>query len=137
MSRKSVALMALALAAFVGCGTGPRLYDGPRLPPSSVAILENARDTYLMSVDGRSLQRWSHTRDIVRVELLPGPHTFVAGPSARSGFRDVSGLAVEVSFVAEAGHVYRVSRTITGGAARPEWTLLLTDVTTGRQLLPR
>lgn len=104
------------------------------MPAPSVAILENDFSMYLESVDHQSLRRWSLTQDVIQVQLLPGQHTFVAGPAARAGF--VSSVSVEVGFLAVAGHRYRVSSHIVSGSSDPGWEPVLTDMTTGKQVYP-
>jgi hypothetical protein len=114
---------------------GPvKLYEGPDQPAASVALIENDPNMYLASVDGQSLRRWSHNRDVITVQVLPGKRTIVAGPSARAGY--VSMDAVRIEFVAEAGHRYVVSRRTTGGSAGGAWVAVFTDMTTGKELFP-
>jgi hypothetical protein len=81
----------LCLASCVHGGlnvtTGPiQLYDGSPLPAESVAIIQNDPNMFLVSVDSQSMQRWTATHDVLRVQVLPGRHVVVAQPSARGGF---------------------------------------------------
>jgi hypothetical protein len=62
--------------------------------------------------------------------MMPGPHAFVAGPSARAGV--VSSTALRVRFTALAGHRHLGARQITGGSTTGEWHLVLTDMATGQ-----
>ena len=106
-------------------------YDGPARAADSVAVLENATTMYIESVDHRSLRRYSLNEDVVWIQLLPGRHTFVAGPAERGGYSSTESL--EVSFLAQTGHRYRVSRRTSGGSGGLGWDLVLTDLTTGRE----
>ena len=48
----------------------------------------------------------------------------------------VSMDAARIEFLADAGHRYVVSRRVLGGSRSTEWTVVFTDVTTGKELLP-
>jgi hypothetical protein len=131
-----------AMIVLTGCLSGGlnlkpgpvRFYEGPEHPADSVALIENDPNMYLASVDGHSLRRWTASHDVVTVQVLPGNRTLVAGPSARSGY--VSMDAVQIQFLAEAGHRYVVSRRIIGSSAVGGWVAVFTDVTTGKELFP-
>lgn len=111
---------------------GPiKFYDGPAQSAPSLAIIENDRNMFLESIDGRDLRRWTQTRDVLSVHVLPGMHVVVAGPSIRAGV--ISNDAVRLEFIAEAGHRYVVSRRLTGGSTGGAWELVLTDLTLGAQ----
>ncbi|HTI04524.1 MAG TPA: hypothetical protein VL549_04360 [Gemmatimonadales bacterium] len=99
-----------------------------------MAIIQNDPNMFLVSVDSQSMQRWTATHDVLRVQVLPGRHVVVAQPSARGGF--VSMQAVRINFVAQAGHRYVASRQIGGGTASTTWTPVFTDVTTGKTIGP-
>jgi hypothetical protein len=139
MNARSLGVAALlpvasCLPGGVSLTPGIRLYDGPELPPSAVALIENDPNMYLASVDGRSLRRRAHSHNVLTVQVLPGKHMIVAGPSARAGFVSVD--AARIEFIAEAGHRYVVSRRIVGGSNSAKWTPVFTDVTTGKELVP-
>src|SRR5688572_9843063 len=91
---------------------GPiKLYEGPDLPITSVALIENDRNMFLESVDGRSLRRWSQTRDVLTIQVLPGKHAVVAGPSVRAGVISTDGVRLE--FGAAPGRRYTRSLRLT------------------------
>jgi hypothetical protein len=112
---------------------GPiQLYEGAPQPAESVAVIQNDRNMFLVSIDGHSLQRWARTHDVVAIQVLPGKRILVAQPSARAGF--VSMEAVRIEFLAQAGHRYVISRRIGGGTAGTTWTPVFMDTTTGREV---
>jgi hypothetical protein len=129
-----------ALLCLAGCMRGGlnltpgpiQLYEGVAQPAESVAVIENDRNMFLVSIDGQSLRRWTQSREIVAVQVLPGKRILVAQPSARAGF--VSRDAVRMEFLTQAGHRYVISRRIAGGSARGTWTPVLTDITTGKEV---
>jgi hypothetical protein len=109
-------------------------YEGPSQPAESLAVIENDPNMFLASIDSQSLRRWTQSREVLSIQVLPGKHVLVAGPSIRGGY--VSKDAARIEFLAEAGHRYVVSRRIGGGSAAGVWTPVFTDVTTGKELLP-
>ncbi len=112
---------------------GPiRLYEGATQPAESVAVIQNDPNMFLVSIDGQSLRRWTHTHDVVAIQVLPGKRILVAQPSARAGF--VSMDAVRIEFLAHAGHRYVISRRIGAGTASTTWMPVFTDMTTGREV---
>ncbi len=112
---------------------GPiKLYEGPTQPAESVAVIENDRNMFLVSIDGQSLRRWTQTHEVLAVQVLPGKRILVAQPSARAGF--VSNDAARIEFLAHAGHRYVISRRIGGGTASATWTPVFTDMTTGQEV---
>ena len=114
---------------------GPlKFYEGPDQPAESLAVIENDRNMFLVSIDSQDLRRWAQTHEVVAIAVLPGRHVLVAQPSKRAGF--VSMDAVRIDFKAEPGHRYVASRRVVGGTAAPTWTPVFTDVTTGKELGP-
>ena len=114
---------------------GPvKFYDGPEAPAESLATLENDANMFFATIDGKDLRRWQQSHDVLQVQVRPGTHVIVAGPSTRAGF--VSMDAARIEFVADAGHRYVVSRRVLGGSRSTEWTAVFTDVTAGKELLP-
>jgi hypothetical protein len=112
---------------------GPiKFYAGATQPAESVAVIQNDRNTFLVSIDGQSLRRWAQTHDVVAIQVLPGKRILVAQPSARAGF--VSMDAVRIEFLAQAGHRYVISRRIGGGTARTTWIPVFMDMTTGKEV---
>lgn len=133
---------ALAFLVLAGCMRGGlnltpgpiKLYEGQVQPPESLAIIENAGNMYLVSVDSQSLIRRAHAHDTLTVQVAPGRHVVVAQPSERAGL--VSLQAARIEFVAHAGHRYVVSRRVIGNSADRKWEAVFVDVTTGKELLP-
>jgi len=88
-----------ALLVLWGCGLGTyRMYSGPRLPKSQVALLRWDSVINVILVDGRLVPRCS------RIELFSGDHNVQVGYSS-SGFRSRHDRLIH--FTAEAGHRYK------------------------------
>ena len=97
-------------------------YDGPRLPESEVARLEEEPRTEGYDIVGHG---WTEIRMVdgqlvdvsFAVELLPGPHELIVDAAWQEPeVTDMRGAA-KVSFAAEAGHHY-VLRVQGRGLAR-------------------
>jgi hypothetical protein len=123
MKVKSI-LSILILSAILilwGCGPGTyRMYSGPRLPKSQVALLRWDSVINVILVDGRLVPRCS------RIELFPGDHSVQVGYSS-SGFRSRHDRLI--NFTAEAGHRYRIDHSIDSSSALMHWNVWIEDTT--------
>lgn len=103
-----------------GCGPGTyRMYAGPRLPKSQVALLRWDSAINVVLVDGRLVPRCS------KIELLPGDHDVQVGYSS-SGFRSRRDRLIH--FTAEAGHRYRVGHSIDSSSESMHWDAWIKDI---------
>lgn len=111
------------MIGFLMLGCGPvRMYAGPALPASSVAVLE-IENVKLFTLDGAPVDEAASKG----LEILPGEHTMRASHNL-TGYGD---QVVTYSFVAEAGHRYifgadyEIQRTLS-------WRPWVKDSATGR-----
>ncbi len=102
-----VILIILIITIFYGCGT-IQVYTGDRLPEDKVAIIkQNGTRPYYIAIkeiDGKSVDSV-----FKKFEILPGVHTLRI--KVMGSFPDFYNRKEDmdtISFVAEAGHVYRV-----------------------------
>jgi hypothetical protein len=104
-----------------GCGSGTfRMYSGPRLPKSQVALLRWDSDINVILVDGRFVPRCS------QIELFPGDHNVQVGYSS-SELRSRKDRLI--NFTAEAGHRYRVRHSIDSSSEFMHWNAWIEDIT--------
>jgi hypothetical protein len=110
-----------AILILWGCGPGAyRMYSGPRLPKSQVALLRWDSVINVILADGRLIPRCS------RMELFPGDHSVQVGYSS-SGFRSRHDRLI--NFTAEAGHTYRISHSIDSSSELMHWNVWIEDTT--------
>ena len=111
-----------------GCTT-LQTYPGPQLPPEKVAKLEGTIHYYIIAlvvsqiafVDGKFVP-WD------KAEMLPAKHEVVVYLEATSPKAGNTGKFQTFSFVAEAGHVYKVDGNWNFGNNE----IWITDRTTGQ-----
>jgi len=123
MKVKSMLCIFISLAILIlwGCGPGTyRMYSGPRLPRSQVALLRWDSVINVIVVDGRLVPRCN------RIELFPGDHHVQVGYSS-SGFRSRQDRLAH--FTAEAGHRYRISHSIDSSSEFMHWNAWIEDIT--------
>jgi len=123
MKVKSILSIFILSAIFVlwGCGSGTyRMYSGPQLPKSQVAVLGWDSTINVILVDGSLVPRCS------RIELVPGDHNVQVGYSS-SGFRSRQDRFI--NFTAEAGHRYRISHSIDSSSKLMHWSVWIKDIT--------
>lgn len=139
---KAAYLAGAALLALTACMRGGlnltpgpiQLYDGPKQPADSLALIENDPNMFIVSIDSQDLRRREHAHDVLSVNVVPGRHVLISQPSERAGFRSFA--AARIEFVAQKGHRYVISRRVTGSVPSLEWQAVFTDRTTGKELLP-
>lgn len=113
-------LILSAILMLWGCGHGTyRMYAGPRLPKSQVALLQWDSAINVVLVDGRLVPRCS------KIELFPGDHDVQVGYSS-SGFRSRHDRLIH--FTAEAGHRYRVGHSIDSSPEFMHWNVWIEDI---------
>ena len=108
-----------------GCGA-TRLYEGPALPASQVAVI-HAGGTIVRGIDGR--HRRGGVFDVDRFEVAPGAHSVVLVfevPAQSIGVKTIPARRGEghctIEFVAEAGKQYWLaSRPAGTGWTGPHW----------------
>jgi hypothetical protein len=132
LSRYTV-IAACALAV-TGCATTVmRLYDGPPRDRAEIATLAEHRGplgsaVQIVSVDGMRVDR--RAVNALALELLPGPHVLkVEYHLDAGGYRVDSMEAVEVRFVALAGHAYELRSEHGKLGSASTWTAAVADVT--------
>ena len=65
---------------------GPiQLYDGPKQPADSLALIENDPNMFIVSLDSQSLMLRQHAHEVLSVNVVSGRHVLVAQPSERAG----------------------------------------------------
>jgi len=101
-----VIVIILIITIFYGCGT-IQVYTGDRLPKNKVAIIKQngARPYYIAikEIDGKSVDSV-----FKNFEVLPGVHTLKINVMGSNPDLSRKEDIDTISFVAEAGHVYRV-----------------------------
>jgi len=108
-----------ALLILWGCGSGTyRMYSGPRLPKSQVALLEWDSVINVILIDGKLVPRCSS------IELFPGDHNVQIGYSG-SGFRSRQDRLI--NFAAEGGHRYRIRQSIVSNSGLTYWNAWVED----------
>jgi len=115
MKVKSILCISISLTILIlwGCGPGTyRMYSGPPLSGSQVALLRWDSVINVISVDGMLVPRCD------RIELFPGDHNVQVGYSS-SRFR--SSRDRLLNFRAEAGHRYRINHSIESGSEFMYW----------------
>jgi len=151
------ALLLVLLLCASGCRfMGPPMhlvaYDGPRKPPSEVAKIVGAGDSFasellaggllgnskvsILNVDGKAQRVGADSVKLLNwVEVLPGPHEITLLMRAHNagllglGASDIETSPVRLSFLAEAGHTYVVCGTYQ--LRPPETWFWIVDQTTG------
>ena len=122
MKVKSILPIFILLAILIlwGCGPGTyRMYSGPRLPKSQVALLRWDSAINVIFVDGRLVPRCN------RIEMFPGEHNVQVGYSS-SGVRSRHDRLI--NFTAEAGHRYRISHSINSSSEFMHWNAWVEDI---------
>jgi hypothetical protein len=122
MKVKSILSVFILLAILIlwGCGPGVyRMYSGPRLPKSQVALLRWDPVINVIFVDGRLVPRCN------RIEMFPGDHNVQVGYSS-SGVRSRHDRLI--NFTAEAGHRYRISHSINSSSEFMHWNAWVEDI---------
>jgi len=110
-----------AILILWGCGPGTyRMYSGPQLPKSQVALLRWDSVINVILVDGKLVPRCS------RIELSPGEHNVQVAYSS-SGFRSRHDQLI--NFTAKAGHRYRISHSIDTSSESMHWDVWIRDTT--------
>jgi hypothetical protein len=128
-----------AVAAFHGaCSSTVRLYGGPSLPETELAIFHAIEPCRVLSIDGQSVPRMEN-----RFALAPGDHWLSF--RVRRRYRDSQASTNCMAYVAmEAGHTYAVRSHLTRTtldhpgdvlfAAQVDLVVELEDTTTGRRI---
>ena len=113
--RICLALMILLIAALTGGCSNPartvRMYAGAELPKEDVALVQPVKPASIDFVDGKKLGGNDSA------EVLPGEHKLMIKLSTRFYYGAGWGGDVgyrELSFMARAGHVYRVHANFVG-----------------------
>jgi len=93
--------LVLSLLCAVGCGRTYRFYEGPKLRPHQVAVLQKVNFLWnaLESIDGKAAANAAS-----RIELLPGEHTLIL----RQGGEGAQSYTETVKQIFLAGHKYSV-----------------------------
>ena len=106
----------ILVASATGCVTAHQAYDGPARPQSDTAIHEESRGLYggPARIIGINEKRFPQSGlGSNSFSLLPGRHAVSVAYHDSSG-RSFSSGSLEVSFVAEADYVHRVSASVSG-----------------------
>lgn len=113
--RICLALLILLIVALTGGCSNPartvRMYAGAELPKEDVTLLQPVKPASIAFVDGKKLGGNDSA------EVLPGEHKLMIKLSTRfyygAGWGGDMGYT-DVSFVAQAGHVYKVHANFVG-----------------------
>jgi len=105
---RTAALIAVAGAWCLACVVPVHVYEGPLRPEAELAIVESSKNTAMLEIDGKSVDRLEDA-----FALLPGEHTFEfrVSHSATEGAYDDGRSHRWGCFVTldlEAGQRYRV-----------------------------
>lgn len=103
-----LALLSCLLVVLVACTT-VQTYSGPQLPRDKIAVIKGAWNEYIIvSVYGSVLKVDGQTVSGDEIEVLPGKREVVVFLTIIGPGQIVSGIPQTFSFIAEAGHVYKV-----------------------------
>jgi len=113
--------VSLTILILWGCGPGPyRMYPGPRLPKSQVALLQWDSAINVILVDEKFIPRCN------KIEMFPGNHTVQVGYSG-AGFRSRHDRLI--NFEVEAGHRYRITYLTGVSSEFYHWDVWVEDIT--------
>jgi hypothetical protein len=113
--------VSLTILILWGCGPGPyRMYPGPRLPKSQVALLQWDSAINVILVDGKLIPRCN------KIEMFPGDHNVQVGYSG-TGFRSRHDRLI--NFSVEAGHRYRISHSTDVSSEFYHWDAWVENIT--------
>lgn len=102
------ALLSCLLVVLVACTT-VQTYSGPQLPRDKIAVIKGAWNEYIIvSIVGNLLKVDGQPVSGDEIEVLPGKREVVVFLTAFGPGHTTSGIPQTFSFVAEAGHVYKV-----------------------------
>ncbi len=91
-----------------GCTT-VQTYSGAKLAPDKIAKIKGATNFYVISfVSGHILKVDGQKVSGDEIELIPGSHEIVAYLMFIGGGTSASGIPQTFTFIAEAGHTYKV-----------------------------
>ncbi len=103
-----VSCLLVLFLATTGCTT-VQTYPGPQLSPDKVAIIKGATNYYVISVvGGNVLKVDGQTVSGDVIEMLPGKREVVVNLRITGPNETIYGIPQTFSFIAEAGHVYKV-----------------------------
>ena len=123
MKLKSILCISASLAILIlwGCGSGTyRMYPGPRLPKSQVALLQWDSAVNVIFIDGKFVPRCN------KIEMFPGDHNVQVGYSS-DGLRSRHDRVI--NFTVEAGHRYRISHSKKVSSEFMHWDVWVEDIT--------
>ncbi len=123
MKVKSILCIFISLTILIlwGCGRRTyRMYPGPRLPRSQVALLQWDSAINVILVDGKLVPRCN------KIEMFPGDHNVQVGYSS-SGFRSRQDRLIH--FTAEGGRVYRIRYSTQSSPEFLHWNAWIEDLT--------
>lgn len=113
---------------FGGCTS--RLYSGPRLPSSEVAVVAGSSHYWIVQATGVNIKAVDGVATHNKVELLPGPHIIdVSFHAEELGMRYSSRGRCSIQFDASAGHTYCVDGEFTH--RQQKWHAWMVDEGTG------
>lgn len=130
---KSFAVV-LLIYFLTGCQVKHRLYTGPELPKTQIAVVAGQAPIQLFEVDGKrgpNRKRYnSFTNGSFIIELLPGIHTFNIGfgvyyPESQMSFKSTSNITLTLD--AEPGKYYTIEAVTDVGPSSSQWGAEITE----------